>query len=332
MADDLSALDVGAVLTNVPFGEMIKSAALAIAEAQMELDKSAVRVAEMMSGSAILRDPETMLPIDVKGRMPKRTEAGVYYVSTDNSEKFEPAMVDTRVFFGRENDGTPTRMSMLELGFTPTFYQFVDTIIELKIAVTVTKASDDLVKNQGTVTESLVSSQSSGVYSAWGGYGWYGRYSGGNGSYQRSTQVQTKATPIDATYSTKYNYAVEGSSLFRTKLVPVPPPAILEQRIRDVMVTERLRSLPVASIEVTPTVLTLGGSALSLKLAGVPLGSGGEQLIGRTVTFTVVGSLPANVAFASNTITRTASTVVGTVNLKASSGGVEKTFAVSLTN
>ncbi len=29
----------------------------------------------------------------------------------------------------------PTRLSMLELGFAPVFYQFVDTIIEVKIAI-----------------------------------------------------------------------------------------------------------------------------------------------------------------------------------------------------
>ena len=37
---------------------------------------------------------------------------------------------------------------------------------------------------------------------------------------------------VTAHYTGKYNYSVEGSSLLRTKLVPVPPPAILEERIR----------------------------------------------------------------------------------------------------
>src|SRR5262245_28614801 len=138
MADTIQMPDVGTTLTNVPFGELIKAAALAIADAQSEMDKSALRVAEMMSGAAILRDPETMLPIDVNGQMPVRSEGGVYYTSEDGSAKFEPAVVDTRVFFGRELDGTPVRMSMLELGFTPTFYQFVETILEVKIALTLT--------------------------------------------------------------------------------------------------------------------------------------------------------------------------------------------------
>ncbi len=37
---------------------------------------------------------------------------------------------------------------------------------------------------------------------------------------------------VSASYSAKYQYSAEGSSLMRTKLVPVPPPAILEERIR----------------------------------------------------------------------------------------------------
>jgi len=42
--------------------------------------------------------------------------------------------------------------------------------------------------------------------------------------------VQT--TQVDATYSSKYSYTAEGASLLRTKLVPVPQTAILEERIR----------------------------------------------------------------------------------------------------
>lgn len=46
-------------------------------------------------------------------------------------------------------------------------------------------------------------------------------------------------TQVDASYSNKYSYSVDGASLLRTKLSPVPPPAILEDRIREVMDLER---------------------------------------------------------------------------------------------
>lgn len=322
MADATDNVDVGTVLTNVPFGELIKTTALAVAEAQAELDKSALRVAEMMSGSAVLRDPETMLPIDANGRRPVRTEGGVYYASDDASERFEPAMVDTRVFFGRDLAGAPVRMSMLELGFTPTFYQFVETVLEIKIALTLTKAVDSEVKNKGEVREV---SQSSRVAASYGRNG---------GSFAASSQVQTKATPIDATYSTRYNYAVEAASLFRTKLVPVPPPALLEQRIRQQMeldqTRERLRTLAVAAVEVRPAAPRIASPDNAVQLTARALGPGGEELIGRGFTWTLTGAVPAGVAVVDGLVTRPATSTIGAVTLKVASGAVEKLVSVEL--
>jgi hypothetical protein len=322
MADAVDTPDVGSALTNVPFGELIKSTALAVAEAQSEMDKSALRVAEMMSGSAILRDPETMLPIDTNGRKPMRSEGGVYYATMEGAQKFEPAIIDTRVFFGRELDGTPVRMSMLELGFTPTFYQFVETILEVKIAISLTKAVDSEVKNKGEIKEV---SQNSRVSASHGRFG---------GSFQASSQVQVKATPIDASYSTKYNYAIEASSLFRTKLVPVPPPAILEQRIRQQMELdverERLRSLAIASVEVTPASPKMDSSNTTLKLSARALGPAGEGLIERSFTWTLVGQVPTGVTVVDGLVSRSATSTTGTVSVKVASGGVAKTVNVEL--
>jgi hypothetical protein len=322
MADAFNTPDVGTALTNVPFGELVKSTALAIAEAQSEMDKSALRVAEMMSGSALLRDPVTMLPIDVNGQKPVRSEDGVYYASADGSKKFEAAMVDTRVFFGRELDGTPIKMSMLELGFTPTFYQFVETILEVKIAISLTQAIDNEVKNKGEIKEYSQSSQSSGNYN------WFG------GNYRSSSQVQAKATPIDATYATKYNYAVEASSLFRTKLVPVPPPAVLEARIRQQMELdqqrEKLRTLPVAAVDVTPSSPKMTAPENTIQLTARALGPSGEGLIERGFTWTLVGQVPANVTVVNGLVTRPETSTTGTVSIKVTSGTVSKTVNVEL--
>jgi hypothetical protein len=326
---DLDPASVGTVLTNVPFGELIKSAALAVAEAQTELDKAALRVAEMMSGQSLLRDPATMLPIDANGMVPLRSEAGVYYASVDNSKRFEPLVVDTRVYFGRELDGTPVRMSMLELGFTPTFYQFVDTILEIKIALTLTQAVESQVVNQGVVTESSVTTQARSTYGArpgaWGGYGW-------SGSSQSSSQVQTKATPIDATYATRYNYAIEASSLFRTKLVPVPPPAILEQRIRQQMelekTREKARTLPVAELAISPDRPRIEAGVSQLQLGASAFGPAGEQLIERGFTWSL-GVAPVGVTVtAGGLLARGAQTGRATVSVAC--GGITRSVDVDL--
>lgn len=88
------------------------------------------------------------------------------------------------------------KLSLVEAGFLPTFYQFTDTIIEVKIAITMAISKDISV-----------------AVKAKGGYGAY-------------------SATVNASYSSKYSYSVEGSSLIRTKISPVPPPEILVERIR----------------------------------------------------------------------------------------------------
>ena len=93
--------------------------------------------------------------------------------------------------------------SLLDLGFTPTFYQFVDTTLEVKLAFS--------MKSETSSTA---------------------------GSSQQKT-VTTKSTPVDATYANRFQYPVEGSSVLRTKLVTVPPPGLLEGRVRELRQSAR---------------------------------------------------------------------------------------------
>lgn len=193
-------MSIGEQLLNVPMGDMIRQMAFAIADAQIDLDRSSMLVAEMMSGKRVLRDADGNL-VDASGAPATR-----------------PQTVDTRVFFGytkdERGDNVPQKLSMLELGFTPTFYQFVDTTIETKISITITREKTRDRDISGDVTTSSTSSFLFGS----------------------STVVRT--TPVDASFSATYSYSAEGSSLLRTKLVPVPPPAVLTERIRALIESE----------------------------------------------------------------------------------------------
>lgn len=82
----------------------------------------------------------------------------------------------------------PLKRSMIELGFSPNFYHFVDTVIEMKLALRV---------NRGET----------------------GRY-------------QISVSTVDANYASSYNYALEMATVVRTKIVPIPPPVVLEEQIR----------------------------------------------------------------------------------------------------
>lgn len=172
--------NIGTQLLDVPFDDMVKSLAGAIASAQLELDQSSLRMTQMM--------------------------AGVAYPTGEKNADGAPVMADPidTIKLGGEGEG----LTMLELGFTPTFYQFVDTIIEVKISITIS-------------SETRTSTS---------------RFSGSaSGSYVPFVGVKASATTVSASFSQKYNYSAEGSSLIRTKLVPVPPPAILEERIRALL-------------------------------------------------------------------------------------------------
>ncbi len=170
---------IGRELLNVPMGDMIQQMAMAIADAQVALDTSSMEVADFMSRA--------------------RVEFGV-----ERDDKFEPKIdADGKVI--------KKKFSMLELGFAPTFYQFVDTIIEVRIAIKVTL---DVESKEDYKTKSTTM------------------------GFKKKKGFTVNTQQVDGTYTGKYGYSVEGSSLLRTKLVPIPPPAILEQRIREEMEAE----------------------------------------------------------------------------------------------
>lgn len=162
---------------------------------------------------------------------------GFYYVgngiTTDDAPASQVAYGDFKIAKAASIDPTvevslPRRISMLECGFTPTFYQFVDTIIEVKISIRYTQEGNA----SSAVNNNLRSSAA--------------RIGFGLGRIKFGRSVQT--TQVNASYAQKYSYSAEGSSLLRTKLVPIPAPAVLEQRIQRLM-EEEFNDKPV---ETTP--------------------------------------------------------------------------------
>jgi len=172
---------IGQELLDVPFPQMIQSMGLAIAEAQFSLDQTGVRLAQMMSGKYDVEEPD---PTD------------------ENPERTKTVTKEAYIRFNGED------LSLLELGFTPTFYQFVDTIIEVKISISMS-SSQEFKHSASTTTVAA-----GGFMLPIGG------------------AAKMSVSSVSASYASKYQYSAEGSSLMRTKLVPVPPPAVLEERIR----------------------------------------------------------------------------------------------------
>ena len=162
-------INVGKELLNAPFPQLVRTLGVGIAEAQYALDRVSIKIAQLMAGFK-LKDDGTL-------------------------ERDETALIKLR-----END---PGVSLLALGFTPTFYQFVETYIELKLAIS-------MKSEQETKAESSVG----GV--AWSPFG-------------------VIAASVNASYSQKYQYEANGSSEMRTKLVTVPAPAMFESRLKQLM-------------------------------------------------------------------------------------------------
>ncbi|MCL1808574.1 MAG: hypothetical protein FWG42_02275 [Clostridiales bacterium] len=96
--------------------------------------------------------------------------------------------------------------SMIGAGFQPTFYQFAETMIEVQMTITVTTESSTERTEKGNNTSYI--------------YSRFPRY------------IAVRSTPVNATYSSKYNFSQEGTSTIRTRLVPLPPNPVI-QRLLD---------------------------------------------------------------------------------------------------
>ena len=195
----------------LPLGDVIREVALGIADAQTGLDAASFRTAELMGGRLTLRDPDTGELVDENGD------------PTDT-----PVVTSTEVVFGTDidQDGNrvPHEVSLMELGFVPTFYQFVDTTIEMRLSVRLT--------GEGSSSSRVRSSTS-----FWAPTG-------------RTTVVH--ASTVDASFANSYGYDADLATKVSTKLVPIPPPAALADHLARLVQQEPPEAAPDAADADTP--------------------------------------------------------------------------------
>lgn len=151
-------MSIGQELLDVPFGEMVVQLASAIAEGQYKMDRISCKIAKMMGD-------------------PKKCSIEIPNFSRESDDSG-----DRDATTGKET------VSLIGAGFQPTFYQFTDTIIEVKISIKITKS-----------TEATFGSK-----------------------------FGCSVASVSASFSSKYSYSAEGSSLIRTKITPVPPSNFLQ--------------------------------------------------------------------------------------------------------
>jgi len=188
-------MGIGKDLLDVPFGDMIFSMANAIANSQRKLDAASLRTLRTLAGTKFDFIPEVTEVLSPKD-LPSIDVGG---------KTITPTGVDVQVF------PSPTiKLTLLQAGLVPQFYQFTESIIEVKISLSskldVSHSSEvDIGLEIDTKVEA-----GGGLLSFFGG-------PSGSVSTSFSSHVNIKN-------SVTYSYSAEGSSLLRTTLKPVPPP------------------------------------------------------------------------------------------------------------
>ena len=106
------------------------------------------------------------------------------------------------------------RLSLLEMGFAPTFYQLAETTLEARVAFTITREE--------------AQEQSSSSYSA------DAEARLGLGLRGLTLGASARVSSVDARFAARYGYRAEGAAVLSTRLAPLPPPAELMKLLREI--------------------------------------------------------------------------------------------------
>lgn len=185
--------NVGAELASVPFGRMIFDMASAIARSQTALDLASINLVQVLANTKFDYVPDVVETLTPQTRQVQVMVSGQSVGLTDADNN--PVTV-TGVHV--DCDVSPTfPMTLLQAGVNPTFYQFTNSTIVVKMSVTsTTESSDSLSVTVDSQSQSRDFFFSSG----------------------------TVTSHVNASFSNKFSYSVEGSSSLSTTLACVPPP------------------------------------------------------------------------------------------------------------
>jgi hypothetical protein len=161
---------------------MIFSMAQAIAKSQLALDKSSINTLTMLANTTFDWIPEV-------------TEVLYPKPITLQSPHAPQGVTVTGVGVDLETPN-PTSLTLLQAGINPTFYQFTNSTISVKMSITSTTSSESSldVGVDVSVSEDFLFGSA------------------------------TVSSHVNYSTANKYSYSVTGSSELSTTLVPVPPP------------------------------------------------------------------------------------------------------------
>lgn len=181
---------VGQELLDVPIADMVRDLAAAVAEGQLSLDRASIDTLKFLASEA---NAIELIPqvTEVIASAPTTLVVGGSNVTV-------PGVSVT------QQPVTPVKTTLLQAGLLPTFYQFTEALIEVKMSVSLKQAS-------ATQTE------------------------GRPGFTRRG--VIAFASPVNFRNQSTYTHTAEGSSLLRVTMKPVPAPIRLAPDVVTVNAT-----------------------------------------------------------------------------------------------
>jgi hypothetical protein len=198
-------MGIGQQLLDVPFPEMVFKLANAIAQGQRKLDRASLETARALARAKVKVIPELYEVIKPGPVKQVDDGAGGTIPVTGVDIEFDHA--------------DPVSYTLLQAGLTPTFYQFTESVIEVKISIShQTETSSEFEIGAEFETSIETEAEASANFFLFGGS-------------SKVTTSTTFSSHVNYSSSAKYTYSAEGSSLLRTTLKPLPPPPRLIPRI-----------------------------------------------------------------------------------------------------
>jgi hypothetical protein len=164
---------VGQELLDVPLPDMVAKLAFGIADAQAALDKNSIETAKALA-------------------------------DIDNGIEIVPVITQTIAADGKVSFSSPdpVKMTLIQIGLLPTFYQFAEATIEVSMDIKTTSSRETSVKVES--------------------------------EFGVKFKVFSASIKAEVSHNRKFGKEVHGTSRMITRLVPVPPPPLLQPRFEIV--------------------------------------------------------------------------------------------------
>jgi hypothetical protein len=180
---------------------MIYDMASAIARSQVALDKASIQLVQVLASTTFDYLPDVVEILEPAPRQLTYVDASGVTRTVMDSNKPSQAVMITGVQVN-VSPGESFPLTLLQAGVNPTFYQFTNTTIQVKMSITSTTESQDTL--------------SVGVTAQ------------GNGDFLFASG--SVSSHVNASFSNKFSYSVDGSSSLQTTLACVPPPKAMMPR------------------------------------------------------------------------------------------------------